>query len=382
MVEMVRHRHPERHHAEGSGSSDEEPDQSRGDRRDLAAHRASETLQAIRVRRLYSRHHHLYGRRRSFVGRSFEHLWPYAGAWSATATLASLPSPSGFAALASFVRGLGAYCSRADSYSDGSAPIGFDSSVVRLLGHRNDRYYDDNAWVGLAALRHYDLTGEPHVLRLAHRLFEFAVSGWSTEAGWAVPGGIRWKEARTNQSRNTCSNAPVAELGAAIYQRTGDDEALAWALRIYHWVRSALLVDDLYLDRIAPDGQVESTIWSYNQGTMIGAGVLLAELTGDRRRYLGQAVATASAAQAQFSLATLLAQGAAFSAVYFRNLLLLDRGAPDPAYRAAAEAYGDAMWDQVRVPSTGLFTRGRSFLNETAPMIEVYALIAGAEPHP
>jgi hypothetical protein len=339
------------------------------------------TFEAIRAGRLYSRRRHLYGRRRLFVGRHYEHLWPYAGAWSATATLASLHRPPGSAALGSFIPGLGAYCSGADNDWGGSDPIGFDSSVVRLLGHRSDRYYDDNAWVGLAAVRHYDLTGESHLLRLARRVFEFVVSGWSTEGSWAAPGGIRWREQKASRSRNTCSNAPAAELGAAISGRTGDGEALRWAVRIYDWVRSALLADDLYHDRIAPDGGVESTIWTYNQGTMIGAGVLLAELTGERR-YLDDAVATASAAQSRFSLATHLAQGAAFSAVYFRNLLLLDRTAPDPAYRAMAEAYGDAMWEQVRDAGTGLFTRGRSFLNATAPVIQVYALIAGAEPHP
>jgi hypothetical protein len=73
--------------------------------------------------------------------------------------------------------------------------------------------------------------------------------------------------------------------------------------------------------------------------------------------------------------------GPAFNAVYFRNLLLLDRLAPDPRYRQTALAYADEMWTTRRDSRTGLFTGDMSPLNESAPMVEIYALLAGAEPH-
>jgi hypothetical protein len=348
--------------------------------RGLALHRAAATLSTIRKPRFYSRRRHLYGRRRLFVLRSYEHLWPYADAWSAAATLASLPGSPAAEVLGSFVDGLAAY-GRGVDWSEAPGPVGFESSVVPPLGRGGDRYVDDNAWLGLAALVHHDVTGDPRLLDLARRLFSFAVSAWSNDPGWVRPGGIRWKQAVDNRSRHTCSNAPVAELGVAIHQRTGDEDSLGWAVRIYGWVRSTLLEGNLYGDKIWPDGRLDPTIWTYNQGTMIGAGVLLAEATGERD-YLEEAIATARAAHVRFSPLDLLRQDPAFNAVYLRNLLLLDRAVGDPAHRAVAVGYGNAMWHQVRDPRSGLFRQGPSFLNDTAPMIEVYALIAGAEPHP
>ena len=55
-------------------------------------------------------------------------------------------------------------------------------------------------------------------------------------------------------------------------------------------------------------------IWSYNQGVMVGAGVLLYKLTGTST-YLSQAEQTASAAVAYFGTGpTLINQGPAFNA--------------------------------------------------------------------
>jgi predicted alpha-1,6-mannanase (GH76 family) len=162
---------------------------------------------------------------------------------------------------------------------------------------------------------------------------------------------------------------------------TGDRAALEWSVRIYDWVRSALLTPDgLYLDQIAPDGTRRKEIWSYNQGTMIGAGVLLHRATGDES-YLAQAAVTAGASLGRFSLPVLLSQDAAFNAVFFRNLFLLDQVSPDPGYRRLARAYADEMWAGHRDSRTGLFRGGNSALNSSAPLVEIYALLAGAPAH-
>ncbi|HVA10195.1 MAG TPA: hypothetical protein VNG12_26055, partial [Acidimicrobiales bacterium] len=62
--------------------------------------------------------------------------------------------------------------------------------------------------------------------------------------------------------------------------------------------------------------------------------------------------------------------------------LLLDGVSPDRAYRALAQEYGDRMWIERRDPLTGLFIGGKSFLNDTAPMVQIYALLSGSAPHP
>jgi hypothetical protein len=282
--------------------------------------------------------------------------------------------------LDTMVIGLRAYSKEPGNLEDlGCA--GFESVVTPPLGSGGDRYYDDHAWLGLALVRHHELTGDPALLRLAARVFAFVISGWAAEATWEVPGGIRWKEPPTNRSRNTCSNGPAAALAAKLHEHTGDGSYLSWATRIYDWTRRALLgADGLYADRIAPDGTRTPTIWSYNQGSMIGSAVLLGRETGDSS-YLDQAVETAVAYVSTTTVPELVAQDPAFNAVFFRNLLVLDRARPDPRYRALASDYGAHMWETCRIRH-GLFAGKGSPLNKAAAMLQIYALLAGAEPHP
>ncbi len=335
--------------------------------------------------RLRSSRHHLFGQRRWTRRRHYENLWPYADAWSATDTLASVDdtasTTSATAVLPSFFEGLAAYHRSHGSALQAMGPVAFESAVVAPLGRGGDVFFDDNAWLALALVRHFELQDDERALILATRLFEFITSGWSTDATWIHPGGIRWKQPLSNVSRNTCSNAPTAQLAALVHQHTGSAEALSWSVRIYDWVRTTLLGHaGLYVDRIDPDGALAPATWSYNQGTMIGAGVLLHSATGDRS-YLADAIETAQASISAFGVPALVGQNAAFNAVYFRNLLLLDERQPDPRYRQLAAAYGDVMWEQHRHRHTGLFGGGDSPLNNTAPLIQIYALLAGAQPH-
>jgi hypothetical protein len=344
--------------------------------------RATATLAAIGAPTLHSRTRHLFGtRRRSLSGRDYETLWPFADAWSALCTVGSLPGQGeAMRLLDRMVIGLRAY-SKDPGIVEAASVAGFESVVTAPLGSGGDRYYDDHAWLGLALVRHYELTGDPALLRLATRVFAFVVSGWSAEVTWEVPGGLRWKEAPSSRSRNTCSNGPAAALAAKLHEGTGDASYLDWATRIYDWTRRALLgTDALYMDRIDPDGTRTPTIWSYNQGSMIGSGVLLGRQTGDPS-YVGQAVETADAYVGRTTVPELVDQDPAFNAVFFRNLLVLARERPDPRYRALASGYGAHMWDSRRT-RRGLFAGKGSPLNNTAAMLQIYALLAGAEPHP
>jgi hypothetical protein len=345
------------------------------------AERARATFRALHRGPVYSRRRHLFGRRLGIV-RHYETLWPYANAWSAACTLASSPAAAASLAqlLGPFRPALASYHRQRDAVLRAAGPVGFESCVVPPLGPGGEMFYDDNEWIGLALVRQHELTGDPGVLSLARRILDFTCSGWAADPSWYQPGGIRWKQPAASRSRNTCSNGPCAELAVLVYLHTGEQSALDWAARIYRWVRSALLgPDNLYWDHVLPDGRVDRTVWCYNQGTMIGAGVLLHRATGEPG-YLDQAVATAGAAMRRYSVGPLVRQGPAFSAVFLRNLLLLGQAAPDPAYRQLALGYGAAMWDR-RDARTGLFPGRESFLNATAPMAQVYALLAGAPPH-
>lgn len=347
------------------------------------AERAGATFEALCAPRLFSKHSRLWGRRNWWLLRNNEALWPYADAWSAVCTLAACPGQLRMhSSLQGLFRGLGAYHRHRRAALASSDPIGFESFAVFPHGPGGDVFYDDNTWLGLALCHHHELTKSDDAANLSRRLLAFVLTGWSNDRTWSHPGGIRWKVPLSNRSRNTCSNAPVAALAALISVRDDDEAALDWAKRIYAWVHETLQGGDgLYVDQIAPDGTLVSDIWSYNQGAMIGAGVLLHRATGEAD-YLSAAQSTAQAALRQFSVDRLVGQGAAFNAVFFRNLLLLDAVSPVPASTTLAEEYGDRMWTERRDPVTGLFSGGKSFLNDTAPMIEIYALLAGSAPHP
>lgn len=359
--------------------------------------RAGALLRALSGRRRLDGRRGLFGTRRLLFGRTYEHLWPFACAWSAMETAAGLGGGigTGAAAVAAKVAaGLGSY-HRAPGATGGSGdqsqgtaaidpasgPESFESSVTPPLGRGGEVYYDDNAWVALALLEHQRRRQDPASLALARRVVAFCCTGWSTEPGWSHPGGVRWKVPAANRSRNACANGPLAEAAALVHTRTGDAGALEWAVRIYGWVRDALLgPNGLYLDRIMPDGTRVADCWTYNQGTMIGAGVLLAEATGEAG-YLDEARATAEAALAHFDVDTLLRQGPAFNAIFFRNMLLLDRRVPDTRIRSLAAAYGECTWEE-RSWRAEIVRLGRRPLNGVAPLLEVYALLAGAPPHP
>ena len=308
------------------------------------------TFAALRDARIFSRTHQLFGRRRWWLlRRDYEDLWPFADAWSALCTLGSLPDQiDALVMIDEMLAGLQSY-SRDRGILESTGDAGFESVVTPPLGSGGDRYYDDNAWLGLALVRQHDLTGNPAILRLAERVFTFVVSGWSTDPTWKVPGGIRWKEPASNRSRNTCVNGPAAELGARLHKRTGDESYLEWSGRIYDWTRRALLRPDaLYADQIAPDGSLTSTIWSYNQGSMIGAGVLIAQQTG-HSSFLDQSIETAASYLARRNVDDLLTQDPAFNAVLFRNLLLLEQVRPDDRYRSLMTDYGNTMWASRRL---------------------------------
>ncbi len=333
------------------------------------------TFRAIVGPDLFHERKALFGTR-AHANWHFEHAWPFSCAWSAIGTLSDLPEQEAAQAVAAgMAESVGFYRPRSGAPGFGSAPRS------RRRGP-SEVFYDDNAWIGLAAFLHFRQSRRAVDAAIGEEALALALSGWSSTPDWASPGGLLWKQTGSNGSRNTCSNAPSAELATLAFQQSGNEHWLGWAERIYAWTRLTLRGDDgLYWDRITPSGDVEPALWSYNQGSMIGAGVLLYRSTGNRR-YLDDATTTARASMARFTTERLLAEEAAFVAIYLRNLSLFAEVVPDPACRRVAAAFGEATWTAHRDPQTGLFHGPGTPVSRTAPMIEVFSLLAGARPHP
>ncbi len=175
------------------------------------------------------------------------------------------------------------------------------------------------------------------------------------------------------------SNGPGAELGAHLYLLTRDRSYLTWAQRMYEWTQNCMLAPNgLYWDHIDLAGTIEKTQWSYNQGVMLGAGVLLYKATGNRT-YLEDAKSVANASLAFYgSEDRLWKQPTRFNSIWFKNLLILDSVAPDRRYKDTMQAYADRAWNEARDPATGLyhFVDGPVQLLEQAGITQIQALLA------
>ncbi|HYM66229.1 MAG TPA: glycoside hydrolase family 76 protein, partial [Patescibacteria group bacterium] len=253
----------------------------------------------------------------------------------------------------------------------------FDGTVAPPTGPGGAKYYDDNDWVGIELVRVYELTHEPAVLGSAEGIMAFEMAGWQTNPELACPGGIPFSNAAENTDRNTVTTAPAAELALQLHRITGNAQYLQFAEGAYQWVRGCLLQPNgLYGDHINARG-LDRTFWSYNQGSMIGAGALLYKATGNAG-YLYQARQTARAALAYFTPEQLASENPFFPSVYFRNLLYLDSITHDPPGPKVAQAYVDYAWQHQRM-SDNLFVSGSpagAQLLVQAAIVQIYALLS------
>ncbi len=344
------------------------------------ADRAARTYEAL-CGKLLDRRTRVFRQTISRWGSSPEGLWPFANAWAATCAFAELDQ-RGRGDLDDRLTGLLAYHQSHAGLFETSGPLSFESHVTPPIGSGGDVYYDDNEWVALALLHQHRITRDARLGSLAARVFAFITSGWWQDERLAHPGGVRWAVPESKVTRNTCSTAPAAEIAALLYSQTRDPSHLDWAVRAYGWVVETLRGnDDLFADRIDQNGTVHPEKWSYNQGTMIGAGVLLHDATGEQR-YLDDALRTANASLAWLGQPGVIdGQGPPFFSIYLRNLLLLPGFGLESDELALARSYADRWWDGPGHRDDGLFERDNAFVNPTAGMVTVFALLAGSPPH-
>jgi uncharacterized protein YyaL (SSP411 family) len=163
-----------------------------------------------------------------------------------------------------------------------------------------------------------------------------------------------------------------------LYKLTGNAQDLQFAEMAYEWVRTCLTESNgLYADHIGLHGKIEPTEWSYNQGTMIGAGVLLYQATGNSA-YLYQARQTAKAALAYYTPERLGQENPFFVSVYFRNMLYLDSVTHDPPGLKLVQGYVNYAWEHLRL-SDDVFVFGSpatAQLLVQAAIVQDYALLS------
>jgi hypothetical protein len=319
-----------------------------------------------------------------YLGEPFSFLWPFSQALAATVSMANIPHTgvSFTHEIHALMVGLRSYL---DTNNSGAAEgiftstlAAFDGTVAPPAGPGGAKYYDDNDWVGIELARLYRIRPDPAILATAEAILAFEMEGWQSSPELGCPGGIPFSNSAENTDRNTVTTAPAAELAVQLYRITHNTAYLQFAETAYEWVRGCLLrPNQLYADHVNRRGIVEPALWSYNQGTMIGAGTLLYQATGNAG-YLYEARQTAKAALAYFTPQRLAAENPFFPSVYFRNIMYLDSVTRDPPGGKLAQAYVDYAWTYLRL-NNNIFVAGSpasAQLLVQAAIVQVYALLS------
>ena len=161
-------------------------------------------------------------------------------------------------------------------------------------------FVDDMEWIVLAQLRMYESTGDEKYFAKARQMYnDWIWTNWGPEGEEPWNGGITWKT-DVEKTKNACSNGPGALVAARIYSmydkisEPGSKNKKAYfeeAVKIYSWLRDTLYdpTEGKVYDNMDKNGGINKAIYTYNQGTFIGAAHELYKITGEKH-YLEDAI--------------------------------------------------------------------------------------------
>ena len=379
----------------------------------LAANRAVATYNAMQ-QHFYAASVHpgdasnLYTENYPQSGLPYSFLWPFSRALAGTITLSGIPSI--LVGGASYQGDVADRLTGLSRYRDStSTPPGFDSYPPAPYGGGGDKYYDDQAWVGLAAAQNYAMTSDPTSLADAKNVFNFVYPGGWAGAASFEPGGIYWVQQGAgvglgNHDRTTTSNAPNAEI-ALLLENFDPANAATYdtgASAMYGWVNHYLYNVDtnptdpngpnpnytpnqpaVMFDKVTGGNAIDETLYTYNQGTMIAVNVREYQKTGNSA-YLSDAEAIAGTALSTFNETYYINRSAAFNAIFFRGLLVLYSVTSNTNLQAniiqTIQTYANDAWNNHR-SSNGLFkfasSSGTGYqLIDQGAMLQIYAMLA------
>jgi hypothetical protein len=346
--------------------------------------RALATYAAMQHRLYLADRGSLYSETAPATGNPYAYVWPFSRALIGTLALAGMSDGASYrAGVQDRLKGL-------EWYWDGQA---YASYTLFPYGDGGDRYSDDNAWVALALVQGHRM-GLGTSLDRASKVFAFAERMWDRKNG-----GLFWVEqssgmGRTNHDRGSGATAGHAELGFHLYELTHRDAYLQSATRMLNWVSqhfdASRTGNGPFLNAIRGDGSLDTNVWSYNQGVMIGALVQRYRLSGDAESlHLAERVAR----QALATFGDFTGQPPSFNAMCFQHMLMLHSASRDAELQHAMTErmrdYADWTWGRdtgARDVATDLFyfsDGGRPVvgqqparLQDQGALLQLYALLA------
>lgn len=228
-------------------------------------------------------------------------LWPFDGWLSGAVELTRLGFDVNYEAEVANIK---RYHTSGAGYP---APVpAFGSSTNGTTGG-GTRFYDDNSIFGNQLVEAYLETGDAQLLTYCKEVVAFLKSGVDNHLG----GAMWWNEGQKDPNatgddfnKACCSNGYGTNFllsYSKICPAAEKADVMAFAQQLYNWLYDTLRdpVDNTYWNSIQALGTVNKTKWTYNSGIMIKNGLLLYELTGDKK-YLNHAKATAQGAYNAF----------------------------------------------------------------------------------
>ncbi len=229
-------------------------------------------------------------------------------------------------------------------------------------------YYDDEGWWALAWIEAYDVTGNASYLNMAEEIFSDMTTGWDTST---CGGGIWWN--KTHTYKNAIANELFLDVAANLAERVSDPSAktadLNWAQEEWQWFSQSgminaqnLINDGLSISSTNPSSCQNNgqTVWSYNQGVILGGLAALAQLTGNST-LLEEAQTIAQAAIAHLTDSNGIlhdacepncgADGVQFKGIFVRNLAILNAAQPQSSYASFLATNAQSIWNNDQGPN-------------------------------
>lgn len=217
-------------------------------------------------------------------------------------------------------------------------------------------YYDDEGWWAMAWIRAYDVTGNSQYLDTAKTIFKDMITGQG-----ATCGGQWWS--KDKQYVASIANELFIEVAASLANRAGNDgtDYRSYAQNELDWFLKSGLInsdntinDGIDISTCKPTG----TVFTYNQGVILGALVEMHKLTNDQS-HLDTANRIAGGALAHLvdSNGILTEPGypgppdntsAQFKGVFARNLAELQAVSPNDQYVQFLQKNADSIWKSDR----------------------------------
>jgi len=233
--------------------------------------------------------------------------------------------------------------------------------------------FDDEGWWGLAWIEAYKATQDKTYLSISERIFADLVTAWDNTCG----GGVWWDRKRTY--KNSVTNELFFAVAAGLYIQTKNQTYLDWAEKEWKWFSGIGLINQNHLIN---DGLSTSTctnnrqtLWTYNQGVVLGGLVDLFRATGQQSFLTSAGLIANATFLPSNNLATkdqILQETCepskscdgdqfTFKGIFMRNLGYLYDATKSPVYADIINKNADSIWNNARRTSDnslGLYWSG------------------------